>query len=153
MIQILNNWKIVLIAIFLTLSIVFIKKSINQAKEINRVSNNFIELQKDNSVLNLNISEFKTYLATSNTRLDSVLKASKIKPKKVLETNTITITQHDTLVRSFPIMKLDKTIISGGINFKLSIGDSVRISDINYKNSADLIIYKKFFSLENNLNR
>ena len=62
-------------------------------KDRNRISENFEQVQKDNQLLTIKYSEKDKYY---NAKLDSVIKANKIKPKQVISATLITQAYKDT---------------------------------------------------------
>ena len=77
-------------------------------------------------------------------KIDSLMRANKIRPRTVQEVIRIETNYTDTVPKIIPLIPIDTTLYSGGISFKLSISDSLRVSNITSNNSNTLIIYKKW---------
>lgn len=134
----------VIIILILSLGVISYKYS-NLIADNKRISNNFKQIQHTNQFLELTVDEFKYQLSEVNYELDSILKASKIKPNKVTEVQQITTIYKDTATYTYQIQDLDTIVKSGGISFRIeSIGlDTIQVSNIESKNTTTLICYYK----------
>lgn len=129
--------------------------------KIERLSDNFTEMQTINKNLKLSVDEFKEY---SSQRIDSIMEQAKIKPKWVKEYTTVTNNYYDTTIVEAPVEKVDSFEYSfleanecfsvGGI---VNIKDSIPEVSINYReftDSLDIIKYlkpKKFWFIRSYL--
>ena len=107
-------------------------------KEKQRVKENYEQMYEQNSNLNLTVSEFKEAIKKGDKKIDSLMRANKIRPITVQEVIRIETNYTDTVPKIIPLIPLipiDTTLYSGGISFKLSISDSLRVSNITANNS------------------
>ena len=74
----------------------FVKRSINLKADRDRIENNFSQVTQDNAVLNVTIKEFKTIQTKDTEKIDSLLKALKIKPRFVTGATVINTVYRDT---------------------------------------------------------
>jgi hypothetical protein len=122
-----------------------LKKADNK---IDRLSDNFTELQESNTKLRLTVSEFKEY---SSDRMDSILEVASVKPKWVKEYTTVNNHYYDTTVVEVPVEQVDTFKYSfieandcftvGGI---VNIKDSIPQVEINHREFTDTLNIIKY---------
>jgi len=155
--------KYLIIGFIALLGIVsFQSHQLNKAGDkINRLSDNFGELQKSNKQLRLTVDEFAEY---SSDRMDSIMEQAKIKPKWVKEYTTVHHNYYDTTIVEAPVEKVDTFeysflesndcfTVGGIVNVKDSI-PKVEINHREFTDSLDIIKYlepKKFLFIRSYL--
>ena len=92
----LKNWKVVLITLILGLLLFFANGYFKRGKTVDRIESNFANITKDNAVLNVTLKEYKTIKTKDTEKIDSLLKAVKIKPKFVQGATVINTVYKDT---------------------------------------------------------
>ena len=88
-------------------------------KEKQRVKENYEQMYEQNSNLNLTVSEFKEAIKKGDKKIDSLMRANKIRPRTVQEVIRIETNYTDTVPKIIPLIPIDTTLYSGGISFKL----------------------------------
>jgi len=116
--------------------------------KIDRLSDNFVELQESNSKLRLTVDEFKEY---SSGKMDSIMEVASIKPKWVKEYTTINNHYYDTVEVEVPVEHVDTFKYSfmesndcftvGGI---VNVKDSIPQVSINYREFTDTLNIIKY---------
>lgn len=129
--------------------------------KINRLSDNFQEIQQSNKQLRFTMEEFKEY---SGKKMDSIMEEAKIKPKWVKEYTTVHHNYYDTTIVEVPVEKVDTFIysfmeknecftIGGNVNIKDSI-PKVEITHREFTDNLSIIKYlepKKFWFIRSYL--
>ena len=88
--------KIVFIIALLIALTFSVKTCSIKTKENKRLNENFEQLQKNNHVLNLNLSEFKALSGKDKEKIESLLSELKLKPKQVKEVTVVNTVYRDT---------------------------------------------------------
>jgi len=103
-----SNWKFILI-VLLSLTCFWLFKSKNSIKQDrNRLSENFEQVTNSNRLLNLNLDEFKELNLKDKTKIDSLLKVIKIKPKQLKSATVINTIYKDTIVEKIVYLPAKK---------------------------------------------
>lgn len=142
--------KYLIAGLILLVAIVsFQSHKLNEAgNKIDRLSDNFTELQQSNKQLRLTVGEFQEY---SSGRMDSILKVAKVKPKWVKEYTTVNNHYYDTVEVEVPVEKIDSfeyqfmesndCFTVGGL---INIEDSVPQVKINHREFTDTLSIIKY---------
>lgn len=126
----------------------------------NRLYENFAQTENENQVLKLTQKELENSNASYAIKLDSVLKANKIKPKQVKSATIINTVYKDTTITEIVYLPpriepkkgfLIPVQVNGfcwGMKGEILTADStseLRITERSSNNSAQLIVKKKLF--------
>jgi hypothetical protein len=112
------NKYLIIAVVILTLSLIGTGKyCLEVIADRNRIEGNFEQIGKQNSVLNLKVGELGKLNTEASHKLDSVMKANKIKPKQLVSATITKIQYKDTgsvkIVYKTPVMALDSTYTIG----------------------------------------
>lgn len=130
-------------------------------KDRDRVSENYTNINRENAVLNLTVDEYKKTATRDKEKLDSVLKANKLRPKQIVsatitntiykDTGSVKIVYRDVLKQPDGSFTIPVSFVNQCWGFKGEILSKDQASTFNLlertaKNSSQLIVVKaKYF--------
>ena len=96
--SLLKHWKLIAI-VLLSLSVFWLYRAKTELKQDrNRISENFEQKDRQVSQMNLTLDEFKRLETKDRTKIDSLLKVSKIKPKHIKQATVVNTDYRDTTI-------------------------------------------------------